>query len=162
MSDAPDRRIQGLTPRAGKPAPLGRLVKAQRDAGLTVPDSVVEPSATFEPTTPLQIAPEAAQAAPEPATRRASKPSTTKRRAKKPASVGEEGKRSMSVYVPASVQERAKAAYKRTHVDEDETSWSEFVEHAIVAETKRREEIYNGGQPFAGDSRLPTGRPLRP
>lgn len=67
----------------------------------------------------------------------------------------------MSTYLDSGVRDRARAAYKATAHLENDRSWSAFVEAALRAETARREQIHNDGQPFPGGGQpLSPGRPI--
>lgn len=71
-------------------------------------------------------------------------------------------KKALTVYVEADVNARARAAFKATRAQENDASWSEFIQSAIERETHRREEAYNAGRSFGADnSPLPVGRPLK-
>jgi hypothetical protein len=64
-----------------------------------------------------------------------------------------------SFYLRESTQNRARAAFRATaHLEDDET-YSDFAEKAILAEIKRREALYNKGKQYMGGSkRLAPGR----
>lgn len=67
----------------------------------------------------------------------------------------------ITTYLPATVRDRAQAAYKATGHLEGDKSWSAYVEMALVAETERREALYNDGKTYEGiKERLSAGRPL--
>lgn len=71
-------------------------------------------------------------------------------------------KPSLTVYVPTELQSRARAAFRQTRDAENNDTFSEMIAEAIEAEVNRREQVYNGGQPFSGGAGpLPTGRPLQ-
>lgn len=109
--------------------------------------------------------PPAATPAPEPAAASAPSKAAPGRqnrvRAKQPQPVDGTNVR-VTAFVAPSLNKRAKATFKATRHLEDDASWSEFVERAILAETQRRELEYNAGEPYPSDgTRLPAGRPLK-
>lgn len=68
----------------------------------------------------------------------------------------------MTVYIGGDVRRRARAAFQATSYQEQDSTWSDFVEKAILEEAKRRERKHNGGRPFAGgERRLTGGRPFK-
>ena len=137
MSDAPNRTIDGLAPRATPD--LTRMQARNRPA---------QPEKTprrKKPTTPK-------------------KPATTRQQRATPKQppVAAGPRDRVNAYVSPSLHERAKATFKATRHLEDDVSWSDFVERAILAETQRREVQYNEGGPYPTDgTRLPAGRPLK-
>jgi hypothetical protein len=151
MTDpAPDRTIGGPPPRTVRPEPdLSRMIADRRTEAPTQPSS--EAPAAQEPPQPRQTAASTPKRAP-----------TATRVARPPASAQSAGGTSKSTtYLSDATRERARAAYRATNQNEDDISWSDFVEKAIAAEAQRRELLYNGGEPYAGDSsRLRAGRPL--
>jgi hypothetical protein len=71
-------------------------------------------------------------------------------------------KKTMTVYIGGDVRRRARAAFQATSYQEQDSTWSDFVEKAILEETQRRERKHNGGKPFAGgEQRLTGGRPFK-
>jgi hypothetical protein len=58
---------------------------------------------------------------------------------------------------------RARAAFLRTIADEGHASLSDFIEHAVMKETRRLERKYNDGEPWppASAGAAPVGRPAR-
>ena len=64
-----------------------------------------------------------------------------------------------SFYLRESTQNRARAAFRATaHLEDDET-YSDFAEKAILAEIERREALYNKGKQYSGGAkRLAPGR----
>ena len=62
----------------------------------------------------------------------------------------------ITVYLPHSLRNRARAAYRATSGDERDLSWSEFVGKAVLAEVERREREHNEGLPYEGGA-LPLG-----
>ncbi|WP_431198082.1 ParB family protein [Leifsonia xyli] len=67
----------------------------------------------------------------------------------------------MTFYLTDAMRNRARAAYRQTSYDERDTSWSEMINKALLAEVQRRERAYNGGQAFVGnDEPLTPGRPI--
>ena len=139
MTDPTPRTIEGLQRR---PQPdVARLLKSERTSE--------PPQQQVEPATPA--------ATPVPAAKRKASP-RSRAESSKPA-----GRRpSITAYVDAPIQERARATYLHTRNDEGDESFSEFVAKAIIAEASRREALYNGGKLFAGGAGpLPAGRPMQ-
>jgi hypothetical protein len=64
-----------------------------------------------------------------------------------------------SFYLRENTQNRARAAFRATaHLEDDET-YSDFAEKAILAEVERREALYNQGNQYSGGGkRLAPGR----
>ena len=64
-----------------------------------------------------------------------------------------------SFYLRESTQNRARAAFRATaHLEDDET-YSDFAEKAILTEVMRREALYNEGNQYSGGAkRLAPGR----
>lgn len=72
-----------------------------------------------------------------------------------------EKRTSVTFYLTESFRDRARAAYRSTAFSERDTSWSDMLVKALVAEIERREEIYNDGEEYPGHSRpLAPGRPI--
>lgn len=145
MSDAPNRQIGGLSPRASA-HDLSRMRRQNRtEPSARAPESGEEPAV--------------AQTPPEPTARAEKLPrrkitSTT-------APVDNASPARITTYLAASVRARAQAAFLATRHLEGDNSWSAFVERAILAETERRESEYNAGEPYKGrGTRLTAGRPL--
>jgi hypothetical protein len=68
----------------------------------------------------------------------------------------------MTVSIPTSLRNRARAAYKATNYAEGDNTWSHFVAKAIEAETVRREAEHNDGAMYPSWSEnLPGGRRLK-
>ncbi len=67
----------------------------------------------------------------------------------------------VTFYLTDAMRNRARAAYRQTSFDERDTSWSEMINKALLAEVQRRERAYNDGQAFIGnDEPLTPGRPI--
>ncbi|MGH1549998.1 ParB family protein [Leifsonia poae] len=67
----------------------------------------------------------------------------------------------VTFYLTDAMRNRARAAYRQTSYDERDTSWSEMINKALLAEVQRRERAYNGGRAFVGnDEPLTPGRPI--
>lgn len=67
----------------------------------------------------------------------------------------------VTFYLSDAMRNRARAAYRHTSFSERDTSWSEMLNKALLAEVRRREAEYNGGKAFAGnDEPLSPGRPI--
>lgn len=137
---APSRVVGGLTPRATN-TDLSRMRRANRTEQAT-PDKSKTP------------APGPAEPTPQSDTRQHATPS------KQHSPLNREQAR-ITTYLPATVRDRAQAAYKATGHLEGDKSWSAYVEMALVAETERREALYNDGKAYEGiKERLSAGRPL--
>ena len=151
---APDRTIGGLAPRRSN-FDASRLIAANRRVAPTTPR--VAPTAPTTPTTPTAPNPESAVssiASPHPPAASA-EPERTEHR--NPGNA--ELKVKSSFYLRESTQNRARAAFRATaHLEDDET-YSDFAEKAILAEIKRRETLYNKGKQYSGGARrLAPGR----
>ena len=73
----------------------------------------------------------------------------------------ESAKVQVTAYMRPEVRNRARAAFKFTAALEGDSSWSEYVESAVLAETLRREQQHNNGQPYdGGEQRLSPGRSI--
>lgn len=147
MSDAPNRQIGGLAPRANAPD-LSRMRRQNRpEPGARKPGSGEQQSGAV-----AQV-PTEATTEPEKLPRRATKSATALTDDVAPARI--------TTYLAANVRARAQAAFLATRHLEGDISWSAFVERAILAETERRESEYNSGEPYKGrGTRLTAGRPL--
>ena len=67
----------------------------------------------------------------------------------------------VTFYLTDDMRNRARAAYRQTSFSERDTSWSEMLNKALLAEVQRRERAYNGGDAFEGGSDpLTPGRPI--
>lgn len=68
----------------------------------------------------------------------------------------------VSFYQDPADTARVRGAILHTQVAEGTRSLSDFINNAVMAEVKRLEAKYNGGQPFPGVGArgLPQGRPL--
>lgn len=145
---APDRTIGGLAPRRST-FDASRLIAANRRVAPTTP--------RVAPTTPTAPNPESAVssiASPHPPAASA-EPERTEHRDPGNAEL----KVKSSFYLRESTQNRARAAFRATaHLEDDET-YSDFAEKAILAEIKRREALYNKGKQYSGGAkRLAPGR----
>jgi hypothetical protein len=167
MSDTvPDRRISGLTPRTPSSGPdLSRLQRRNRvTPPATAPTPPTEPSPP-QPAEPVLLATAAAPITGD------SPPAATPRPVKKPATKTPKTRTApppatatvtMSTYIESGLRARARAAYRATSHLEGDTSWSDFVAHAIQAEVERRERRHNGGDEYPGETTaLRPGRPLQ-
>lgn len=67
----------------------------------------------------------------------------------------------VTFYLSETLRRRARAAYRSTSFDEKDSSWSEMLTKALIAEVERREAEYNSGERFSasGDALSP-GRPI--
>jgi hypothetical protein len=67
----------------------------------------------------------------------------------------------ITFYLPEVLRSRARAAYRSTSFEEKDSSWSEMLNKALLAEVQRREDAHNAGEMFAGnDEPLTPGRPI--
>jgi hypothetical protein len=67
----------------------------------------------------------------------------------------------VTFYLTDAMRNRARAAYRQTSFDERDSSWSEMLNKALLAEVRRREDAYNDGKAFVGnDEPLTPGRPI--
>ena len=138
---APNRVIGGLVPRAAEPD-LSRMLRANRnDDQATTAGTQPEQGTSAKKTTRAAAA------------RTAAKPTVLAAAESEPARI--------TTYLSAALRDRAQAAYKSTSHLEGDKSWSVYVEKALLAETERREALYNEGQQYEGvKERLSAGRPL--
>ena len=139
---APDRTIGGLAPRRST-FDASRLIAANRRVAPTTTPTAPNPeSAVSSIASPH---PPAASAEPERTEHR--NPGNAELKVKS------------SFYLRESTQNRARAAFRATaHLEDDET-YSDFAEKAILAEIKRRETLYNKGKQYSGGAkRLAPGR----
>ena len=143
MTDAPNRKIGGLTPRR-EAAPLARLMKSQREAPAPVNDAT---GTEGRPATPP---------------RKSSGPRTKAPVASAPAQEpADEPKEAITIRIPGSLRARSRAAFLATRSAEGDESYSEMIAKAIEAEVQRRESAHNDGRSFGGGAtQLPPGRPL--
>jgi len=67
----------------------------------------------------------------------------------------------ITFYLTEALRNRARAAYRATSFLEKDTSWSEMLNKALVAEVQRREREHNADRVFTanGDALRP-GRPI--
>lgn len=152
MSDAPRRQLGNLSA-------LDRM-KGTGQPAATVAPTVATPAPAERPEPPVApvSAPQAPQKAPTRPKSRAEAPKAVQRPI--PLAEGSPTEK-MSTYIPRSTRDRAKAAFRATGHLEGDGSFSEFIASAIAREVERREQLYNDGQPYAGDGgRLTAGRPL--
>lgn len=154
------RKIVGLESR--RQVDLSRLVKDKRTA--PAPLAIVETTAPAAPAEELPAVQPAAPSAPAPAVK-APKAKAVAKPAPKPRSAAveqvESPKRSTSIYLTDTARSRGTAAFMATSYIEGDSSWSDFVETAILREAERREKIHNAGAPFVVAHRLSAGRPPR-
>lgn len=67
----------------------------------------------------------------------------------------------VTFYLTEALRNRARAAYRSTSFAEKDTSWSEMLGKALLAEVERRERHHNDGETFEGGSEpLSPGRPI--
>ncbi|CAM5441418.1 ParB family protein [Leifsonia shinshuensis] len=68
---------------------------------------------------------------------------------------------SVTFYLSETLRNRARAAYRSTSFEERDSSWSEMLNKALIAEVERREAEYNRGEEYAAsDAPLTPGRPI--
>jgi len=147
MTDAPDRKIGGLSPRTATPD-LTRLLHRNREAPVTTDVNGATPLIAKD----TEISPRKPK--------RTGKQTTA--RTKKLEETSESGVVApMTIYVDTNIRARARAAFKATSHLEDDKTWSAFVQKAIMAETKKRELEHNNNEPYESDGgKLSAGRPL--
>lgn len=157
MSDAPRRQLGNLSAldrMKGTGQPAATVTPAVAAAAVATPASAARPEPPVAPVS----APQVAQKAPTRPKSRAQAPKAVQRPI--PLAEGSPTEK-MSTYIPRSTRDRAKAAFRATGHLEGDGSFSEFIASAIAREVERREQLYNDGQPYAGDGgRLTAGRPL--
>jgi hypothetical protein len=67
----------------------------------------------------------------------------------------------VTFYLTDAMRNRARAAYRQTSFKERDSSWSEMINKALLAEVQRREREHNDGEKFVGnDDPLTPGRPI--
>ncbi|WP_258045906.1 ParB family protein [Leifsonia shinshuensis] len=67
----------------------------------------------------------------------------------------------VTFYLSETLRNRARAAYRSTSFEEKDSSWSEMLNKALIAEVERREAEYNRGEMFAAsEAPLTPGRPI--
>ena len=143
MTDhTPTRIVGGLAPRSTAPD-LSRMLRANRN----------DPTTDTEGEEPAQTAQK----------KRTTSARPTKTVTKRKVQILEDVEPArITTYLPASLRDRAQAAYKATSHLEGDKSWSAYVERALLTETERREALYNEGEAYEGiRERLSAGRPLR-
>lgn len=70
-------------------------------------------------------------------------------------------KTTVTFYLSETLRNRARAAYRSTSFEERDSSWSEMLNKALIAEVERREAEYNRGEMFtASEAPLTPGRPI--
>ena len=141
---APDRTIGGLAPRRSN-FDASRLIAANRRVAPTTPTTPTAPNPESAVSSIASPHPPAASAEPERTEHR--NPGNAELKVKS------------SFYLRESTQNRARAAFRATaHLEDDET-YSDFAEKAILAEIERRETLYNKGKQYSGGAkRLAPGR----
>ncbi len=145
MTDAPDRSIGGL-PKRGQPRDLSGMLARNRTTEAAPPTA--------------EGAGKSAQAA-TPAPRAAKKVTARKPAPPKVSAGADAGKTQVTAYMSHEIRNRARAAFKATGHLEGDRNWSAFIEQAVLAETQRREQLYNDGQTYAGDNEpLSPGRTI--
>lgn len=71
------------------------------------------------------------------------------------------GKKRITVYIDNEIFSRARGVHKATAHLEDDRSWSQFIEKALLREAEARERSHNDGKRYRGsDTPLSPGRPL--
>lgn len=67
----------------------------------------------------------------------------------------------ITFYLSETLRNRARSAYRATSFAERDSSWSEMLNKALLAEVERRELEHNDGELFvASDEPLTPGRPI--
>jgi Centromere-binding protein ParB C-terminal len=68
---------------------------------------------------------------------------------------------SVTFYLPPELRNRARAAYRSTSHFHGDSSWSDMIRKALLAEIERREQMHNDGRSYVpDDTPLSAGRPL--
>ncbi|WP_313542934.1 ParB family protein [Leifsonia aquatica] len=74
---------------------------------------------------------------------------------------GSRRRTTITFYLTDALRNRARSAYRATSFSERDSSWSEMLTKALLAEVERRELEHNGGEPFViTDEPLTPGRPI--
>lgn len=74
---------------------------------------------------------------------------------------GERRRTTITFYLSELLRNRARAAYRVTSFAEQDSSWSDMLGKALLAEVERRESVHNYGEPFVGgEEPLTPGRPI--
>lgn len=136
----PDRTVGGLAPRSNFDA--SRLIAANR---------------TTDPSAPTPLDSRGGRRSTK--TLQPSTPKAEQRNTEHADVSAPHVKVKSSFYIRESTQNRARAAFRATaHLEDDET-YSDFAEKAIIAEVQRREALYNEGNQYTGGrKRLAPGR----
>lgn len=67
----------------------------------------------------------------------------------------------ITFYLTQALRNRARAAYRLTSSVENDSTYSEMLSKALIAELERREALHNRGVPFTGgEEPLAPGRPI--
>jgi hypothetical protein len=67
----------------------------------------------------------------------------------------------ITFYVDPELRNRAREAYRSTSYAERDSTWSEMLCKALLAEVERRERLHNSGEEFLGSEHpLAPGRPI--
>jgi hypothetical protein len=76
--------------------------------------------------------------------------------------VGDQRRRTtITFYLSELLRNRARAAYRLTSFEEQDSSWSDMLSKALLAEVERRERLHNLGEVFSGgEEPLTPGRPI--
>lgn len=159
----PERRrgarpdIDDLTGLVQAPAPRGTLQKAPaQDPVLGITGGTVAPA---PPAAPVRAAP--LEEPSRPGSQTAGRRAPRKAAAPVAADVGL-AKAKVGFYQDPEDTARARAAYNWTRAQEGHRSLSDFLAAAVMAEVKRLERKYNGGDPWPAmdPGELPTGKPM--
>ncbi len=68
---------------------------------------------------------------------------------------------SVTFYIPPELRNRARAAYRATSHLHGDSSWSDMIRKALLAELERRERMHNDGRSYVpDDTPLSAGRPI--
>jgi hypothetical protein len=74
---------------------------------------------------------------------------------------GEHRRTTITFYLSELLRNRARAAYRVTSFAEQDSSWSDMLGKALLAEVERREHAHNRGERFSGgEEPLTPGRPI--
>ena len=74
---------------------------------------------------------------------------------------GDRRRTTITFYLGELLRNRARAAYRVTSFAEQDSSWSDMLSKALLAEVERRERAHNLGERFTGgEEPLSPGRPI--
>lgn len=146
-------------PRSG---PASSLIKAARPtAPAAEPEEAIgAPAATPAAAASIPVA-EVEAATPAPAQVPLAPEAEARRRMRSPEKRAKAQKTTLTVELPIDLRNRVRATFRATKDREGPEFFAEFLAQLLEQECERRENLFNGGQPFpGGDKMLPRGRPF--